>query len=366
MVQLAAQSGFLLTADISGYTQFLTGSELEHGHEIIRDLMRLLSSSLRQVVEIVEYEGDAVFCYAGDTKLRDPLLLIDLLERTYISFSDRIFNVERASSCTCRACKNAPNLDLKFFLHYGQYIVDDHGKGQNLSGPDVILLHRLMKNRIAEERALRAYIFATDAALDRLGRPEEFVQHLEEYEHFGTVTGGVADLRPVVENHRTAREIRASEKNAFVVFEGVVRSDPVYVWDYFFDPVKRPQWDTHLLGIETRPNGKRRRGIGAELHCAHGDFKSVGTILDWKPFRYFTQEYVSSGGFAAPPSFLMTLETEPAGEDGTRVRQILELRTRHPLKRLMMRMLRRRIQAAGNADLVRLDQLLQRDREKAS
>ena len=32
------REGYLLLADISGYTEFLTGTELEHAHAIIREL----------------------------------------------------------------------------------------------------------------------------------------------------------------------------------------------------------------------------------------------------------------------------------------------------------------------------------------
>jgi hypothetical protein len=41
-----AQQGYLLLADISGYTAFLTGTELEHSHAIIRELTKLIRERL--------------------------------------------------------------------------------------------------------------------------------------------------------------------------------------------------------------------------------------------------------------------------------------------------------------------------------
>jgi hypothetical protein len=40
------REGYLLLADISGYTAFLTGTELEHAHEIIRELTTLIRERL--------------------------------------------------------------------------------------------------------------------------------------------------------------------------------------------------------------------------------------------------------------------------------------------------------------------------------
>ena len=41
-----AREGYLLLADISGYTKFLTGTELEHAQAIIRELTGLVREHL--------------------------------------------------------------------------------------------------------------------------------------------------------------------------------------------------------------------------------------------------------------------------------------------------------------------------------
>lgn len=355
-------AGFLLAADISGYTEFLTGSELDHAHEIVRDVMRLISRALSPPLEILKYEGDAVFGCVLDGALRDPMLLLDVIEQTYVAFTDRLFDIQRGSTCPCRACTNAKSLDLKFFLHSGRFVVEDVGKGRDVSGPDVILLHRLMKNRVSKEKGLRAYALATSGALERLGAPRDFAAHEETYEHFGAVPCGVLDLRPALEARRAAREIRVGPEAATAVVDRIVAADPVKIWDYFFDSEKRKAWDAACVGLEMQWNERGRHGVGASLHCNHGDFVALGTTLDWKPFRYFTQEYKDPQGKMPLPPFLFTTETEPLPDGRTRVRFLYDVRTRNPMKWLMVRQARKHMEKADAAALACLDELVRNER----
>jgi hypothetical protein len=52
--------GYLLLADISGYTTFLTGTELEHSHAIVTELTKLIRATLSPPMQFVKLEGDAV------------------------------------------------------------------------------------------------------------------------------------------------------------------------------------------------------------------------------------------------------------------------------------------------------------------
>jgi hypothetical protein len=49
-----ARRGHLLLADISGYTAFLTGTELEHAHTIIRELTALIRERLVPPIRFVK------------------------------------------------------------------------------------------------------------------------------------------------------------------------------------------------------------------------------------------------------------------------------------------------------------------------
>ena len=52
------REGYLLLADISGYTAFLTGTELEHAQAIIHELTTLIRDRLAPPMRFVKLEGD--------------------------------------------------------------------------------------------------------------------------------------------------------------------------------------------------------------------------------------------------------------------------------------------------------------------
>jgi hypothetical protein len=51
------RSGYLLLADISGYTAFLAGTELEHANAIVRELTTLVRVRLSPPMRFVKLEG---------------------------------------------------------------------------------------------------------------------------------------------------------------------------------------------------------------------------------------------------------------------------------------------------------------------
>ena len=53
--------GYLVIADISGYTSFVAKTELEHSHEILSELLELILEKFQPLMTISKLEGDAVF-----------------------------------------------------------------------------------------------------------------------------------------------------------------------------------------------------------------------------------------------------------------------------------------------------------------
>lgn len=361
---MTVQSGFLVAADVTGYTEFLTGSELVHSQDIMRGLMKVLTQSLGHPLHIIKYEGDAVLCHAPDMAFKNTALLLDVLESTYVAFSDHVFNMKTCTTCECKACAKMKALDLKFFLHHGSYLLERGGKGQDLAGPEVILLHRLMKNNVKEVTGRMAYILATAAALEQLGTPAEFTAHLERYEHFGDVACGVADLHSLLDARRAQREVRVTRADAQLASEGIVAGSPSAVWDYYFDPDKRLRWDDSLRGMRRLRNGRGREGVGATMHCAHDSFASIGTTLDWKPFRYFTQQLERERGSLLAPPLTITIETEGLPDGRTRVSQLMRATHPNPVHRGVLALRRRSLEGAAFLAINRLDEALRADAEQ--
>jgi hypothetical protein len=53
----------LVMADISGYTGYLAGVELDHAQDILADLIDTIVGALRPPFQLSKLEGDAAFVY---------------------------------------------------------------------------------------------------------------------------------------------------------------------------------------------------------------------------------------------------------------------------------------------------------------
>jgi hypothetical protein len=73
-------SACFVIADISGYTCFLAGVELEHAQDVIADVMDTKVRRLRPPFRLAKFEGDAAFFYAVADKV-DGSVLQDAVER---------------------------------------------------------------------------------------------------------------------------------------------------------------------------------------------------------------------------------------------------------------------------------------------
>src|SRR3954462_5542574 len=143
------EAACFVIADISGYTSFMAGVELDHAHDIIADLMNTLLKRLRPTFKLAKFEGDAAFVYAVADKV-DGSRLQDAVEASYFAFRKRLRNIKQSTTCTCKACSKMQDLDLKFVAHHGEFIKQRMGGREELAGSDVILVHRLLKNAAGE------------------------------------------------------------------------------------------------------------------------------------------------------------------------------------------------------------------------
>lgn len=189
----------VILADISGYTQFMVENQMAavHGQLIINGL---IESILRQVdipLTLQEIEGDAVFLYAAhpgsDAGWDDVVEQVSRKLGTFFeSFISQLGIVSEATPCPCAVCANLEKLALKIVVHSGEAVFHEIAGRPQVSGSDVILAHRLLKNSVKAN----FYLLLTDAAYATLGAhlPGSFERHQEWYEGFGTVSLRVRDL----------------------------------------------------------------------------------------------------------------------------------------------------------------------------
>ena len=331
-----------MLADISGYTAFLVRTELEHANAIVHELTALIRERLSPPMRFVQFEGDAVFCYADEKSFDDGERLLELIESCYFDFSNRLLDMKRGTTCRCVACASIGSLDLKFVVHYGTYVLSSEGDREDLAGPDVILVHRLLKNTVGDGGGPHAYAFLTDPCLQRM--PPSFVlpSHSESYEPFGQTTGGVHDLKPAIARMREARRVYVGSEDADVeITFGEHPYPPAVVWQYFVDPEKRLRWQPLQTAIKNQPNQQGRLGPGASSHCAHGVHgDALREYLDWRPYSYLTTRFVPLGRGPLFVPCIETFEFTPT-DTGTMVRYRYRLEDCGPLTRLRFRILRR-------------------------
>ncbi|MGZ9221374.1 MAG: DUF2652 domain-containing protein [Anaerolineales bacterium] len=332
-----AQHGYLLIADISGYTSFVAGTELEHSHEILADLLGTICEKVESILTLHKLEGDAVFAYIPEAKIRRGETILELIESTYVAFRDKQTSIKRATTCTCNACRNIPSLDLKFIAHHGDYIIQQVRDIREMVGSDVNLIHRLLKNHVAEATGWRAYMMFTERCLDhlKLNLENTHVQ-MEEYEHLGEVKTYNMDLHQRYKEIMDERRIVIDEKDADIVFNIDFSTPPPVTWEWIQDPVKRNLWGGHIHWYAgDRPKG--RAGRGASNHCAHGKTISTEVTLDWHPFEYSTVDSFENG----KRMFSETFRFEPLPNGGTRLQDIMQMHL--PLPRFIRRVIVRMI-----------------------
>src|SRR5215831_17700869 len=86
LMGMKPQHGILVLADISGFTAFVTATELEHGPQIIGTLLEAVMRRLAPPLEIQEVEGDAVFALGPDGAVLPPARLLDVLDSAFVAF----------------------------------------------------------------------------------------------------------------------------------------------------------------------------------------------------------------------------------------------------------------------------------------
>lgn len=188
------QEGALVLADISGFTAFVTATELEHGPQITGALLEAVMRRLSPPLEIQEVEGDAVFALGPDGALVPPGRLLDVLDGAFVAFKELQRELASDESCSCGACRSVESLDLKIVAHHGRFLRQLVGGRRQVAGTDVILVHRLVKNGVTQKRA---YLLLTEAALGWLGVDpvrSGLAARVESYEHLGDINCFVRDL----------------------------------------------------------------------------------------------------------------------------------------------------------------------------
>src|SRR6185503_5773490 len=160
------------------------------------------------------------------------------------SFHKQIKIIERDSLCQCGACKTATNLNLKFVAHHGMVQEIKVMQFTKCSGLDMVVAHRLLKNRIGSDE----YILATPSCFDSASLGQSpgalaWERSSEEYPAIGKVEYQYAPLAGIRKDipepaPRPSPVVELGDDTVAVEIDAPMRA----VYQLVIDLDQRPRW----------------------------------------------------------------------------------------------------------------------------
>lgn len=300
---MTTNTGYLILADISGFSSYLADVELTHAEQILQELYEVLARQLRPYVTDALVEGGALFGHIPDPQAPKADAMLDFVETGYAMFRHQLLTLQQNTTCTCRACKNIATLDLKFFVHHGEYLLHQVGSQMDMMGLDVSLIRsRVLKAPVVEQTHWDGLALFTAPALAQLGLDSTllpFHTQTVTFEPYGPIATYSLDLKSRYEAQSAANPVVVQASEADISHEVELPVPPAIAWAWLTLPERRSQWTAgrHWTARE-RPKG--RMSAGASNHCDHRSGHVVELILDWRPFEHVTSQLtIHPGGMKA-------------------------------------------------------------------
>jgi uncharacterized protein YndB with AHSA1/START domain len=314
---MTAHNGYLLIADISGYTAFLTSSEQDHANPILHSLLTSLFEQVGEPMQFWRMDGDAVLAYSTSEEFPSGEIYLSICENLYNAFASRQRDIIANTSCPCRACANVENLDLKIITHYGSFEEMKFGPMTDISGSDVILVHRMAKTDVKAVTGIGSYALFSEDAVKAMDIDAALTPYSQEIDHFGDVAMKVYDLGAAWEKFHAGRErFFLEETDGVWTYRRHLDLPITIAWEALVAPELKQRWMVGINAVTVdRPEG--RIGTGSGYHCAHEAADFLYWVTDWEPFDYFSTRINDPGreGISMPETYHLT-----ATESGTNLR----------------------------------------------
>ncbi len=200
------KTGFLLIADISGYTPFIKNHSMRnkplignkiadfwdsHADKLINTLLEEVIQNFEPVMEFNKLEGDAALFFLEE--INDENQIQNIYDRILITrekFNTKVNSLQFVQSCPCDPCQQSKNLKLKMFLHKGFFNQTEIRNNQELSGEALIFIHRMLKNKIKSSE----YFLFSETVLGKLEKYVEFSLITQKVDDFGKQKFGFIDF----------------------------------------------------------------------------------------------------------------------------------------------------------------------------
>jgi len=170
------KKSLLFIPDISGFTEFVQSTEVEHSQHVIAELLEILIEANANEFQLAEVEGDALFFYKEE-EIPSLESLLAKAEKMFTAFYSHLKLLEKNRICPCNACASAPNLDLKIIAHSGELQFMTIQDNRKPFGSEVIEVHRLMKNSIEGDN----YILLSNGLSNEIQLSENYQSKLFDF-----------------------------------------------------------------------------------------------------------------------------------------------------------------------------------------
>ena len=199
---MKASPTLICIPDISGFTEFMSETDFELTSKVIPSLLNNIIYSNEIGLKVSEIEGDAVLFYKTG-KMPTMTKLVDQCAYFYTEFYKQL-NLLRQKNKGDKDAGNIPEiLGLKIVLHFGEEVgLTKVGNRIKLFGEDLIIAHRLLKNKIP----IKEYLLLSEGLTDhyknhQLGQEFDWGKLKEdftEYDHVGKIKYHYIDLKPLL------------------------------------------------------------------------------------------------------------------------------------------------------------------------
>ncbi len=184
-----------MIADIGGYTEFLRDrrKSLMHAQAVVAALLEAVMGEAGPL-EVAKLEGDAVFFHLPWPEGASQPPLADTVSDMQRGFALKKEEMISVGTCDCESCSQIRNLNIKFVSHAGDVVRQKIGVYRELAGVDIILVHRMLKNKVP----VPEYLLGTSETLPLMGSAAGIINLDHNFEGLGPVATYFRDLSPEI------------------------------------------------------------------------------------------------------------------------------------------------------------------------
>ena len=341
-----SQSLFFIP-DISGYTNFIQNTEIEHSQHVIAELLEVLIEANVENLQLAEIEGDALFFYK-EGKIPSQERLLAQIERMFKAFYSHLKLLETNRICPCNACATAPDLNLKIIAHCGDLQFIEVQGTKKPFGKPVIETHRLLKNSIDSDN----YILVSDALSQKIWLSPNYKSKLYDFKMLSDTYDNetIAYNYSVIDSKNLSLRKYGKPKKVQIegapnlVIEQVLETNREQAFEYISNYRYRNDWTEGVEEFQFKLNEVTRLDTvhTCVVNGKHIDF--VAVIKDAKPGQIVYGEFTQNSPADELYQFYL-IESLP--NHNSKITVEIYWKAKSPIKKLFLNLFAKRSFSKG-------------------